>query len=142
MSRKLEDDIESVVEESDVNEDSRIPFGSAVQRLDYPPRSGYHRYWFNDSPGRIQRALAAGYKHVLDSDGKIVQRPVGTSQGGGVLLGYCMEIPVEWWKKDLASAQKKVDETDADIRRGNIQGKVGEDGRYVPDSRPIKISRT
>lgn len=135
-------DHESVVEDADVNEDSRIPFGSAVQRLDYPIRQGYHRYWFNDSPGRIQRALAAGYKHVLDGDGKIVHRPVGTITGGGVLLGYLMEIPVEWWKKDLAASQKVNDRIDADIRRGNIEGKVGEDGRYVPEARPIRITQT
>lgn len=138
MKRDFEDLDE--VDVSEINEDTRLPFGSAVQRLDYPPRVGFHRYWFNDSPGRLQRALAAGYKHVLDADGKIVHRPVGTNgPQGGVLTGYLMEIPESWWKKDLALAQKKVDQMDADIRRGNVEGEVGKDGRYVPQSRPIKI---
>jgi hypothetical protein len=130
--------IDDELDESVINEDTRLPFGSAVQRLEYPPRPGYHRYWFNDNPGRIQRALAAGYKHVLDDDGKVVHRPVGTSSGT-VLLGYLMEIPEAWWKKDLKAGQDKVDQMDADIRRGNVEGEVGKDGRYVPQARPIKI---
>lgn len=137
------DDMQEIideVEEAEVNEDTRLPFGSAVQRLDYPPRPGYFRYWFNDNPGRLQRALAAGYKHVLDADGKTVHRPVGTNGPiGGVLMGYLMEIPRAWWEKDIAAAQKKVDQMDADIRRGNVEGEVGKDGRYVPPQRPIKI---
>lgn len=128
-----------VVDDSEVNEDTRLPFGSAVARLDYPPRAGYKRHWFNDSPGRLARALAAGYKQVLDEDGKVVHRPVGTSSGGGVLMGYLMEIPLAWWQRDMATQQAKVDQLDADIRRGNVAGEVGKDGRYVPESRPIKI---
>jgi hypothetical protein len=140
MSRKSEEASIEELEAADINEDTRLPFGTAVQRLDYPPRPGFHRYWFNDNPGRIQRALAAGYKHVLDESGKIVHRPVGTNgPSGGVLVGYLMEIPLTWWQKDLAMAQKKLDQTDADIRRGNIEGEVGKDGRYVPASRPIRI---
>lgn len=142
MSRRNQEEPGEIVEEAEVNEDTRLPFGSAQQRLDYPRREGYYRHWFNDTPGRLARALAAGYKHVLDNDGKVVHRPVGTNgPGGGLLSGYLMEIPVEWWNNDMIAQQKKLDQIDADIRRGNIQGKVGEDGRYVPESRPIKITR-
>ena len=129
-------------EGAEYNEDSRVPFGSNEERLGYEKREGYHRHWFNDSPGRLQRALKAGYKHVLDKEtGKNVSVPVGVAPNGGVLMGFLMEIPLEWWKKDLALGQERVDKTDADIRRGNIQGKVGEDGRYVPENRPIRMTR-
>ena len=124
---------------SEVNEDNRIPFGSFVQRLAYPERPGYHRHWFNDSPGRIMRALQAGYKHVTDPDGKNVSRPVGTAIGGGALIGFLMELPGRWWDKDMALLQKEVDRIDGAIRRGNIEGQVGRDGRYIPPQRPIKI---
>jgi hypothetical protein len=119
----------------------RVPFGSLSQRLDYPERPGYHRHWFNDSPGRVLRAQQAGYKHVLDHEGKVVGRPVGTANGGGVLMGYLMEIPRKWWERDLQEAQDEVDRRDAEIQQGNTRaGKVGEDNRYVPKSRPIRIT--
>lgn len=124
---------------SEINEENRIPFGSFTQRLEYPQRPGYHRHWFNDSPGRIMRALQAGYKHVADQDGRNVCRPVGTAIGGGALLGFLMEIPASWWDKDMALIQKNVDRIDRDIRRGDVEGKVGQDGRYIPQSRPIKV---
>lgn len=124
---------------AEINEDNRVPFGSFTQRLAYPERPGYHRHWFNDSPGRIMRALMAGYKHVQDHDGKNVERPVGTAIGGGALRGFLMEIPDDWWVKDMALTQKNVDRIDRDIRRGEVEGKVGKDGRYIPRQRPIKI---
>ena len=129
-------------EGAEYNDDIRVPFGSNEERLGYEKREGYHRHWFNDSPGRLTRALRAGYKHVLNKEtNERVSTPVGVAPNGGVLTGYLMEIPEAWWKRDLALGQERVDKTDADIRRGNIEGKVGEDGRYVPSNRPIRISR-
>jgi hypothetical protein len=52
----------------------RQPFGVLEQELAYPPRPGFRRYWFNDRPGRIRRALRAGYAHVVDPDHRPCRR--------------------------------------------------------------------
>lgn len=119
--------------------EARKPFGSQTQKLAYPPRANFHRHWFSDTPGRIEDALRAGYTHVEDKEGKKVSRPVGVSVSGGVEMGYLMEIPEEWYKEDMALQQRAIDANDDAIRRGAVSGTPGVDGRYVPESRGIKI---
>lgn len=84
-------------------------------------------------------ALAAGYTHVEDKEGKKVVRIVGVNPAGGPLQGYLMEIPEEWYQEDMTAGQEAVDRIDGSIRRGDIAGEVGKDGRYVPTSRKISI---
>jgi len=111
----------------------RKPFGSHQQKLAYAERPGYHRHWFNDQPGRILRALDGGYEHVKDDQtGEPVRRVVGVQEGGGALYAYIMEIPEEWWKEDLAEAQKRVDEMDQAIKSGVVSNNPG-DNRYIPN---------
>ena len=117
---------------------NRKPFGSLEQKLSYPAREGFHRHWFNEIPGRIPRALDAGYEHVKDKDGKNVCRIVGTAEGGGPLHAYLMEIPEEWYKEDMRAAQAEIDEKEQAMLRGEFEKSEG-DGRYVP-SQGIKIS--
>lgn len=112
---------------------TRKPFGSQVQKLAYPPRPGFHRHWFNDTPGRIARAMEAGYKHVQDRDGKNVARIVGVAQQGGGQNAFLMEVPEQWWRQDQSLKDKARDEIDAKIRRGVIAGTApGQDGAYLP----------
>ena len=122
-----------------VGREARKPFGSHVQKLSYPERPGFHRHWFNNTPGRLESALAAGYTHVEDKEGRKVQRPVGVDDAGQVLLGFLMEIPEEWFQEDMAAQQKNVDEMDSAIRSGAVAGSPGSDGRYIPQTRGIKI---
>lgn len=110
---------------------NRKPFGSLEQKLAYPEREGFHRHWFNDIPGRVERALEAGYEHVKDKEGKNVCKNVGTAEGGGALVGYLMEIPEEWYLQDQAAQQAQVDSVEDTIKRGEFESKEG-DGRYVP----------
>jgi len=121
-----------------VSKEDRKPFGSQTQKLAYPPRTGFHRHWFNEEPGRIDAALAAGYTHVEDKEGRKVQRIVGVNAAGGPLNAYLMEIPEEWYQEDMAEQQRLVDEKDAAIREGSVGGRPGEDGRYV---KKIEITR-
>lgn len=116
----------------------RRPFGSRSQKLAYDARPGYYRRWFNDTPGRIDDAKAAGYKIVKDASGKEVARPVGVYDNGAAMLAYLMEIPQEWYDQDIAVQQKVLDEMDDAIRRGALQGKPGKDGVYIP-AQGIKI---
>ena len=103
---------------------TRKPFGSLDQKLAWPPLAGFHLYWFNDEPGRIDRAKAAGYEHVTDDDGKHVRRIVGVARDHTALEAYLMKLPLEWYQEDMAAEQKRVDEIDDSIRRGDIEGKA------------------
>lgn len=114
--------------------EARRPFGSTTQKLAYPARPHYHRHWFNDTPGRVEEALQAGYTNVEDKEGKRVVRVVGVSPSGGPLNAYLMEIPEEWYQEDMVAQQKRVDEMDSAIRRGAVAGTPGVEGRYIPDS--------
>ncbi|MEJ0093818.1 MAG: hypothetical protein WDN46_10345 [Methylocella sp.] len=122
---------------------TRKPFGAFVQKLSYPVRPNYHRHVFNDEDGRLELAQEAGYTFVK-KDGNPIKRVVGTAKAGGPLFGYLMEIPQEWYDEDMRNAQKRVDETDTAIRRGEmISGKAAEDSqqRFYASSqgRQIKI---
>jgi len=75
----------------------RVPFGGATLSLQVPQRPGYARYWFNDEPGRVGRARAAGYTHVLGQDGEPVSRVTGRNEGGIGRKSYLMEIPADWY---------------------------------------------
>src|ERR1700727_481844 len=103
----------------------RKPFGSLEQKLAYPDRVGFHRHWFNDSKNRIARALEAGYTHVEDKDGKNVCYIVGTSESGGPLHAFLMEIPQEWYNEDMAAEQALIDEKESAIKRGKNEEKEG-----------------
>lgn len=110
---------------------ARKPFGSMSLKLDYPQREGFHRHWFNDIPGRVGRALEAGYEHVKDRDGNPVKRVVGVAEGGGAQTAFLMEIPEEWYKQDMAIEQQVIADKEAAMKRGVADGKEGE-GQYVP----------
>lgn len=115
----------------------RRPFGVRRQKLFYPPDPAFHRHWFHDEPGRIAWAIECGWKHVTGDDGKNVSRATGTKEGGGGLISYLMELPIEWYKEDQAAKLKSRDEIDGEIRRGIVAGRgnapiaPGQDERYV-----------
>ena len=110
---------------------TRRPFSSIDAKLAYADREGYHRHWFNDTGSRIQRALEAGYEHVKDKEGKNVTRIVGVAEGGGALHAFLMEIPLEWYKEDMAREQQMIADREAAIKNGSTQGAEVEKG-YVP----------
>lgn len=114
----------------------RQPFGEARLKLQAPARPGFRRYWFNDTPGRVQGALEAGYSFVK-LNGRNTRNVVGRAREGGALVAYLMEVPQEWFDKDMAAQQARVDETDAAIKGGRLGATKGEmtkdgDNRYVP----------
>lgn len=114
----------------------RKPFGSMQLKLAHEIRPGFHGHWFNDIPGRVQRASEAGYEHVKDKDGKPVDRVVGTAEGGGPLIAFLMEIPEEWYREDMRLEQSHIDEKEQLMKRGKLDAP---EGGYVP-SQGIKIS--
>jgi len=116
----------------------RVPMGSRVQKLALPPRAGFHRHWFNDTPGRIEDTYRAGYTHIKDSQGRNMTRIVGTREMGGGQQGFAMEIRLEWHLEYQAIKQQRLDEEDRVIQRGAHKVEPG-DNRYVPKSTPIRI---
>lgn len=126
-----------------VRSSTRIPFGSSQQRLTYPPRPGFYRYWFRDDPGRIMRAKAAGYEHVIDEiTGQAISRNGGATDTGKGLDMFLMEQPMHFHEEDVALGQKPVDEIDRAIRDGALgREKDGAQAntRYQPEGRGIKI---
>jgi len=143
MSRNRNNNVRPPLTQSTVTEDenegpdspdhptpTRKPFGSQDQKMAYPEREGYHRHWFNDSPGRIYRATEAGYTHVIGHDEEKVSLVVGSKEGGGPLLAYLMEVPQEWWEEDRKSTQKITDDTLNAIERGKSTNP--QDGQYIP----------
>ena len=136
---------EEVREETERTE--RVPLGGQTYKLKAPLRPGYRRYWFNDDIGRIESALAAGYKHVVEERKKGTpkwKRPAGTKETGGQRYVYLMEIPEEFYQEDQAAKQVPLDEIDADIQRGVVNGADGKDAGafYQPgEGSSIKVTK-
>jgi hypothetical protein len=110
----------------------RVPFGVPVQRFTSPPDDGYQYRVFNDKwrkePGRIQRALSAGYEmveHERSGD------TVGTNEDGSEVKGVLMRIPKELYDQDQALKNEALDKIDEQIYQGEFK-KSGNDNRYLP----------
>lgn len=54
-----------------------IPMSAPIQRLQVPEKPGYVRYWFRGDPGRLQRAMQAGYQFVDPQEVKTNNFDVG-----------------------------------------------------------------
>lgn len=105
----------------------RRPLGAFAQKLALPERPGYHRHWFNDTPGRIDEAEANGWAFVRDRDGKDpISRVVGTGRDNSALKAYAMELPAVLWQEDIdakhAEAKSRID----GIKASPFRSKPGE----------------
>lgn len=101
----------------------RTPMGAPQLKLDAPTRPGFNRRWFNDTPGRIDKALQHDWTHVMqetkaDGEPQPVKALVGRTPEGQPLHAYLMEIPEEYYAEDQAAKQEAVDAVDQAIRRG------------------------
>ena len=116
----------------------RIPLGQHVAQLDYPARPGYHRRWVSDLPGRVDRAIAAGWSHVKDDRAKQpVKRVVDKSLGESGRLGFLMEIPQELYNEDQQVKADSLDAVDEHIYKGTFNQEAN-DKRYNPRFAPNK----
>jgi len=124
------------------NEDraERVPIGVRRQRLGAEERRGFHRHWFNDSPGRIDAAKAGGYEHVTDENGEPRRARVGVAPDGEVQMGYLMEIPQKFYDEDQRAKHKSVDEFEDALKRGApaLEGQGQADGKLYAKHSSIK----
>ncbi len=128
-----------------LREGNRRAANARVPRLDYPKRPGWHQCWVNDQPGNIQRYRELGYDFRIDPVTKErISRVAGTAEGGGGLLTFLMEIPLEIYNEDRKVLEAEMNKIDAQIRRGAIEGEAKDLGLSVPtnpDGSPrIKIA--
>ena len=72
---------------------TRKPLGAFTQKLAYAKRPGYQRHWFNDSPGRLEEARAAGWAAVAGTDRRPVTRHVGQGRDNLGQNAHLMELP-------------------------------------------------
>ena len=122
----------------------RISLGGMRQKLSAKERKGFKRYWFNDTPGRLQEAIDAAYEFVTDQKvaigdpdldvgdsvdsriSKVVDRETG-------MRAYLMEIEEELWQDDRDKAAKEFEKTEKALQLGaDHYGQPGLDGRYIP----------
>lgn len=113
--------------------ESRRGFGNQGQKLAYPERDGYHRHWFNDTPGRVAAAQESGYTQVIDPATKQpVTRVVGVSPMGGPLQSYLLEIPQEWYDDDMAELEKINASKEEALKRGPQPGSAQDAQAFYP----------
>ena len=124
---------------------ARIPLGQQKPKLAREARKGMVGRWVNDVGGRIAAARQAGYDQVAESFGDEEEKPVsltvGVQDNGQPLIAFYMEIPEKFYREDQKVKQQQVDLVDEAIAGGNIEGAVGQDGRYVPEQ-GIKVRRS
>jgi hypothetical protein len=112
---------------------------------------GYQLRWFNDAPGRVDRAQTGGWEFVTNGEvaqgdtNRVVERNsdvgnkiraiVGTTDMNDPLYAYLMKIKKEWFDEDQQEASAKIRATEAEmVRSGGLKtDRIGE--KYLPDQR-------
>ena len=101
---------------------TRVPFGTPVKRFNTPEKDGFHYRVFNDNwkkePGRIQRAMSAGYEVV---EHERSGETSGTNEDGSEIKGVLMRIPQELYDQDQALKNLEMDKVDEQIHRGKFK---------------------
>jgi hypothetical protein len=114
------------------DESKWVPMGSKSGRLKVPEKPGWHRHWFRTEPGRIERAMQAGYRFVDPAEISMIPQQIGGTpeQGGSTDLGsrvsvaaggfadngqalrlYLMECPMHLYQRAKAMLQDDTDNT-------------------------------
>ena len=86
---------------------------------------GFEYRWINDQDNRIQRAIAGGWDHVINTDGRykigdrqadpqhqigaVVSKLVGTDKFGKPLTAYFMAIREDWYLEDQLAKQREIE---------------------------------
>lgn len=121
-----------------VDDATRIPMGLPQMMLEVPEIEGYIMHWFADRPGRISRAVNAGYEFVHPDEVRINNFGLASSvlESGNTDLGtrvsvhgsvaenggserlYLMKIKKEWYEKDMELREQHSDRVVNTLRNG------------------------
>lgn len=116
--------------------------GLQGQRLVAPQREGFKRRFVNDdNKGNIDKHLRLGYyfleetqigdEYIPTSDlGKRKSQRVGTKEDGSELIGYLMEIPLEFYQETQNEKEARIVALESQVRQGNAEG--GVENSYDP----------
>jgi hypothetical protein len=103
----------------------RVPFGTPEQKWNTPSDDGFHYRVFNDNwrkePGRVQRAMKAGYEVVENEQSGT---NVGTNDDGTEIRGVLMRKPDKFHKEDMAKRNEELDKIDEQIHGGKFDNKL------------------
>lgn len=121
----------------------RVPLGASQPKLHATVPDGMVGRWFNDTPGRIQSALDAGYDFINDKGAKDERESarkerVGVNEDGSAMLGYLMAIPKKWYNEDQKVKQKPVNAIDEAIKRGQPVGATAEAETFYDAGSSVK----
>lgn len=142
-------------------ERKRIPFDGPTLKLAAPEIPGYVLYWFLDSPGRIERALQAGYEYVDESEVQVNNRTLGSGvlENGSADMGtrvsviaggrdvdsrgnatkhYLMKIKEEWWREDQEAKLGPGSRLDG-VRKALLAGMLGREGQRGEDNAQVYV---
>ena len=116
----------------------------------------YQLRWFNDMPGRIDRAHTGGWEFVTAGEvsqsdsNKVVERNsdvgnkiraiVGTTDMNEPLYAYLLKIKKEWFDEDQKEGSDRIKASEAEmVRSGGLNtDRIGE--KYLPDQRRQALS--
>ena len=95
----------------------RTPIGGPRNILTVTNKDPNYFYrWVNDTPGRIDRFLQAGYEvvnHEAEVGEKTVDRASKLGSAVTMVRGSAtlvlMRIPLEWYNEDQAAKQEEID---------------------------------
>ena len=145
----------------------RVSMSTPQQKLAVPEIFGYHCHWFKGDPGRIQRALRAGYEFVSPSEtdlnnfdiagdldvtgqsdlGDRVSVPAqdGAGPTGQYVRLYLMKIKQEYYEQDKEQYEDRMIDPIVTALAGGKVG-VGEGGERAGDAalryhKPFKLPK-
>lgn len=116
---------------------------------------GYHLHTFNDTPGRIDKALSAGYEFVSQDEvggvptnvvsrntdiGDKVRYLVGTDGNNNPQYAFLMKLRQEFYEEDQNALQAKNDKIDKAIRGGKLTKEGQSTEGFYTNPGDIKMS--
>lgn len=134
---------------------ARVPMTAPQRKLELPDLPGYKVYWFRGDPGRLQRALRAGYEFITpeevdqnnfdlagdasspgqtDMGNRVsVAAQDGADERGQFLRLYAMKIKLEYWNADQEQYEKdRIDPFVRSLTAGRVA--AGEGGELPGDT--------
>lgn len=139
-----------------IDEREFVSLDTPWARLSHPNLPGYHCHWFNDTPGRIARALRAGYQIVTKEEvpfigdrendpsarediSSQVRTVVGKYDNGEPIWGVLMKIPQRIYDHQQRGRDaRELEKLSTAARKGQAKDVPGKDELY-PTGSGIKV---